>query len=117
MTDPGAHEVATKPMMSLIMSTRNRGHRLQPCLRAIRKLKCKKPWELILIDNGSTDETRTILGYYGQHPEAKITIATEPWRGKSRALNKCLAIAMGDIIAFTDDDCYPSPDLLDRIIE
>ncbi len=118
MIDSDALEAVIKPTISLIMSTRNRGHRLQPCLRAIERLKCKRPWELILIDNGSTDETRTILDDYGQlHLDAEITIATEPRAGLSRALNKCLELAKGEIIAFMDDDCYPNSDLLDRIIE
>jgi GT2 family glycosyltransferase len=41
-----------------------------------------------------------------------VIYALEPEPGKSRGLNKALRIARGEILFFTDDDCYPAPDSL-----
>ena len=66
--------------------------------------------ELIFVDNGSTDRSPDIVR---QYPE--ITLLREPLPNVYAARNKAIAIAKGEIIAFTDADCEVSPDWLSNI--
>jgi glycosyltransferase involved in cell wall biosynthesis len=64
-------------------------------------------WELIVVDNGSTDGTNALLATSARNLPAIIINEKQP--GKSRALNKALKHARGDILLFTDDDVIPDP--------
>jgi glycosyltransferase involved in cell wall biosynthesis len=103
--------------VSLIICTRNRARQLALCLEAVRRIRCRDDWELVVVDNGSTDETgKTIAGFAEESGIAVIPVReTKPGLGHAR--NAGVAAASGEILAFIDDDCYPAPDLLDRIIE
>lgn len=64
-------------------------------------------WELIVVDNGSTDGTDHLLLSAGAH--LPIIGLYEERPGKSRALNRALLRARGEIVVFTDDDVIPDP--------
>jgi len=49
--------------------------------------------------------------------DVRITIVGEPRRGLGRARNTGVAAARGALLAFTDDDCYPAADYIDRVVE
>ncbi len=66
--------------------------------------------ELIFVDNGSTDKSPDIVRRY---PE--LTLLRDPVPNVYAARNKALAIAKGDILAFTDADCEVSSDWLSGI--
>jgi glycosyltransferase involved in cell wall biosynthesis len=66
--------------------------------------------ELIFIDNGSRDGSLELLKRYPQ-----ATVLQEPERGSYAARNQGLERARGDIVAFTDSDCYPVPGWLAAI--
>src|SRR5579862_2171358 len=59
-------------------------------------------WELIAVDNASSDGTGDLLRSYADR--LPITVLTEAKRGKNRALNHALEFAKGDFYIFTDDD-------------
>ncbi len=74
--------------------------------------------ELLIVDNGSTDETQALLSNYNsQIGELSLVILTEPQKGKSRALNRALAVATGEIILFTDDDVLPPANWISGMCE
>ncbi len=60
-------------------------------------------WELLIIDDGSTDETGVLVGHYLQ-TVPNIRYYPQPHRGVSAARNRGLAEARGDFIAFLDSD-------------
>ena len=62
------------------------------------------------MDNGSSDDSVEILGRYPQ-----VRVLHEPVRGSYAARNRGLREARGDIIAFTDSDCFPVPTWLRSI--
>ncbi len=103
--------------VSLIFCTRNRAKQLLDCLAHIARLNCSSPWELVIVDNGSIDETSRIVSEFAAKVTFPVIILYEPKPGKSRGLNRAIAASSGKIIAFIDDDCYVLPDHIDRVLE
>jgi hypothetical protein len=98
--------------ISLIICTRDRCCQLIGCLEAVRCIAFSGAWELIIVDNGSADQTRAAVQHYSSANHLQVKYLFEPKPGKSNALNTGIANAAGKIVAFTDDDCYPAPDFL-----
>lgn len=104
--------------VSLIVSTRNRAARLPEFLAAISSLDAPPGgWELILVDNASSDDTPVILERFAGTAAFPVRCVRAATPGLSHARNAGLACAAGEIIAFTDDDCYPRPDYLQALVE
>jgi glycosyltransferase involved in cell wall biosynthesis len=98
--------------VSLIIATRDRCRQLERCLDAVARLQFERPWELVIVDNGSTDGTAQVIQQFSQRSQFPVRYVFEPKPGLGNAHNAGLAVARGEIVAFTDDDCYPEPDLL-----
>ena len=47
--------------ISLIISTRDRCQQLVRCLQSVQGITFERPWELIVVDNGSVDETASVV--------------------------------------------------------
>ncbi len=95
------------PIFSVIVATRNRRESLQRFIDGLRVLPDRPSWELIVVDNGSTDGTSSLLAATAGKLPAIIVNEEQP--GKSRALNRALKHASGDILLFSDDDVVPDP--------
>lgn len=92
-------------MISVLIATRNRGPELASQLQALAGMDAPESgWELIVIDNGSSDDTAARLRRLAQEGSLPLRPFTEPRRGKSRALNLGIREARGDLLVFTDDD-------------
>ena len=105
------------PAVSLLLCTRNRAEQLKYCLEYISRLESSCSWELVVVDNGSTDDTSRVLVEYAAKVPFPVTILYEGRPGQRLGLNQALRVARGDIIALTDDDCYVAPDYVDRVRE
>jgi glycosyltransferase involved in cell wall biosynthesis len=105
------------PVVSLLLCTRNRADQLKDCLKYIARQNPICSWELVVVDNGSTDDTGRILSEYAAEVPFPTTILYEGRAGKSRGLNQALRVTRGDIIALIDDDCYVASDYIDRVRE
>src|ERR1700747_554064 len=101
--------------MSLIICTRDRCQQLVRCLQAVQDIWLERSWELIIVDNGSTDHTVDVVHDFIRKTGIRAVYLFEPKLGKSIGLNAALRVAHGQILEFTDDDCYPAPDFLSRI--
>ena len=99
--------------LSLVISTRNRAPQLERCLESLKKLRYAGPWELVVVDNGSTDETPGVIARFGEEFPQGLVTAVERRTGAGHARNTGWRLARGEIIVFTDDDCYPAPDYLE----
>jgi len=102
------------PRVTLVVCTRDRAAYLPTCLDALRTLRPTIAWELVLVDNGSVDETPRLLAAFGESAPFRVSLVRESRAGLANAHNAGVRIARGAVIAFIDDDCYPAPDLLDR---
>jgi glycosyltransferase involved in cell wall biosynthesis len=103
---------AERPRVSAIVCTRDRCSALAHLLESLASLDVPADltWELVVVDNGSTDGTAALLDSYSAR--LPINRTYEGQKGISRARNAGLRAARGDLLAFTDDDCIPSPDWL-----
>jgi GT2 family glycosyltransferase len=99
------------PKISVIVCSCNGGHTIGECLQALSKV-CYPNFEVIVVDDGSLDETATIAA---QHSNVKL-IRT-PNHGLSHARNVGWCAAKGEIVAYIDDDAYPDPDCLTYLAE
>ncbi len=67
------------------------------------------------MDNGSSDETAAVVCEFIKTTNVRAIYLFEPTPGKTNGLNTALETATGQILAFTDDDCYPAPDFLSQV--
>lgn len=98
---------ARQPRVSVVVAAYNAGRTLQACLESLTHLNYPD-YEVILVDDGSTDATATIAG---QFPNVQC-LRHASNRGLSAARNTGIAAATGEIIAFTDADCRVDEDWL-----
>jgi GT2 family glycosyltransferase len=63
------------------------------------------PWELIIVDNNSSDNTQVIVDDFINKSDLNVKYVIERHQGLSHARNMGIQKASGNIIAFTDDDC------------
>ena len=101
--------------VSLIICSRNRCQQLARCLDSVGRITFDRGWELIIVDNGSTDGTATIVSEFIRTSDVRAVYVFEPKSGKSNGLNASLEVANGEILAFTDDDCYVASDFLSGV--
>lgn len=108
--EPGSTDI------SLIVCTRNRGRQLAPCLEAMRQLRFEGSWEIIVVDNGSTDDTPAVIKAAAAGMPTRFVSVLQPRPGVSGGRNAGIAASRGRIVAFTDDDCYVEPDFLTEAV-
>ncbi len=103
--------------VSLIICTRNRVLALHQTLEALLPIVHDNHGvlEIMIMDNGSSDQTATIVAEYARLWN-KLVYYNEPTKGLSRARNKAVALAKGEILAWTDDDLMVSQEWLPRLI-
>ena len=103
--------------VSVVVCTRNRVDSLRRCIQAFAAINTDYKWELVIVDNGSDDGTSAFLASLPiQLGKANVITAFEPKRGPAAARNKGVSKACGNIVAFTDDDCYVSENYIDAMI-
>ena len=76
-----------------------------------------RDWELIIVDNGSSSEISQEISTIAEVQPLPLVIIMEPLAGLSNARNRGLKYATGEIVAFTDDDCWVDKNWLDNIHE
>ena len=100
--------------LSLAICTHNHAVALQKTLASLRTLRSPaQDWELLIIDNASSDETRGMLQHDKWHlPAITCRVAREARLGVANARNRALHEARGDYVVFLDDDETPDRDWL-----
>ncbi len=106
----------TNNTLSLVICTRNRATQLQTCLNALKKISTQQAWQLIVVDNGSTDNTKDVVSAFIQDFSITAHYVFEPQAGLSAARNAGWKAANTRYIAFIDDDCYPSENYIDMLL-
>jgi L-malate glycosyltransferase len=98
-------------VISVLIATFNGADTLPLTLDALTRLEAPRGgWRLLVVDNGSTEATPSILRSFANR--LPLDILRQPHPGKSSALNLGLDHCDGDLVVFTDDDVVPQPDWL-----
>jgi GT2 family glycosyltransferase len=98
------------PKVSVVVCAYNAERTMSPCLASLEKLTYPN-YEVIVVNDGSTDSTREIAERYEY-----IRLINQENKGLSAARNIGIAAATGEIIAFTDSDCVADPDWLTYLV-
>lgn len=100
-----------RPLLSVIVPAHNAAGILPRSLGALRNSDLARDrWELVVVDDGSADETSLIAARYAD------TVVTLPGRphGPAYARNRGFEVTRGDVIVFIDADCVVHSDTLSR---
>lgn len=100
---------------SVLICTFNRAGLLAETLGtlAVMQVDPRLRWEVLVVDNNSTDNTRAVTELLAAGFPAPVRWLFEGRQGKSHALNTGIAAARGDVIVFTDDDVQVASDWLE----
>lgn len=112
-TKPG-EERQSSMNISVILCTFNRCCLLPAALESVAASSVPPgiKWEVLVVDNNSTDETREVVEAFSRRHPGRFRYLFEPHPGKSYALNAGIASATGDALAFMDDDVTVVPEWL-----
>jgi len=104
---------------SIIICTFNRSSSLVETLESITQLDVPVgvDWEVLVVDNNSTDDTREAVARFIQAGHKNIRYLFESKQGKAYALNHAINNAHGEILAFTDDDALLGRQWLQLILD
>jgi len=91
-------------MFSIIVPTFNRASLLPAALKSLVTQDTAFPFEVIVVDNNSTDGTRACIQVLAAQAPDRVRYVFERAQGVSAARNAGIAAARGDVVAFIDDD-------------
>jgi glycosyltransferase involved in cell wall biosynthesis len=104
------------PDVSIVVCTRNRAPQLTEALRFYRDVEHAGGWELIVVDNASSDETRDVVEK-ARAEIPQLRYLREERIGLGAARDRAWREAKAPIVVFTDDDCYPASDFVTRYVD
>jgi GT2 family glycosyltransferase len=98
------------PHVSIIIPVFNQGNALSACLRALKdQTYHDASFEVIVVDNGSNPPIRHLVD-----PVSFVHVISEPAPGSYAARNSGIRAARGEVFGFTDADCVPAADWIER---
>jgi len=91
--------------LSVIITTHNRAQLLDEALESVARQRWTGDWDVVVVDNASTDETKAVLNRWCERVPVPLTVvhATDG-QGPSYARNVGVATSEADAVAFLDDD-------------
>lgn len=93
---------------TVIVPARNAASTIGRTIAALAAQDLDRPYEVIVVDDGSDDDTAAIAERAGD----LVRVLRGPRRGQAEARNAGAAAAGAEALAFTDADCFPRPDWL-----
>jgi chlorobactene glucosyltransferase len=112
--------LASRPFVSIVIPARNEAANIARCLDGALSQRYA-PYEVIVVDDGSTDATPRILHDYATRFSDKLTVVTgrplpRGWVGKCNACLHGAQHARGDWLLFLDADTAPQPNLIPALL-
>lgn len=104
-----------KPLVSIIVPVYNVENYLPRCLDSIKE-QMYRNFEVILVNDGSSDHSLDILNEYAKK-DRRFRVLNQENNGVSTARNLGLSNSVGDYICFIDADDYVSPLYIDTLVE
>lgn len=96
--------------ISVIVPSYNAGRKIRRCIRALKRQKTEKTYEIIVVDDGSTDGSLQWLSGNG------VRVHRQRNQGPAAARNLGVEKARGNVILFTDADCEPLQDWIEQMV-
>lgn len=105
------------PQISIILSTYNQPSWLEKSLQGY-EFQTFKDFEILIADDGSKDETKSLIENYKKKSKLKITHIWHEDNGfqKTIILNKSIISSKSDYLLFSDGDCIPRSDFVEKHI-
>ncbi|AXV39380.1 response regulator [Methanobacterium sp. BAmetb5] len=120
---PSPPEGKDQPFVSILIPAHNEEFTIERCIRSLAELDYyadgKRNYEIIVINDGSTDKTGEVLARLKVEFEYLRIVTRKPpraGRGKGYVLNDGVRICQGEVIAVFDADARIDPDFLGKII-
>ena len=103
--------------VSVVIATYNRARLLEGSLGALasQEVPPSLEWEIVVVDNNSTDATPAIVGAFAKTAAVPVRYVLESRQGVSNARNRGVIEARGTIVAFSDDDVLAAPDWVAQV--
>src|SRR3990170_2423896 len=101
--------------ISIVIPTYNRAEMLRKCLNALGQQQFN-PFEILVVDGGSVDQTEEVVNDFMKRTGLKVNYFRQDV-GRSAARGLGVEHAMGEIVAFIDDDCVASENWLKSIVK
>jgi GT2 family glycosyltransferase len=102
--------------LSVVLSTYNRADRLTSALDALLTQSGTIDYEILVIDNNSTDTTARVVQAIASGAGGRVKYVFEPRQGLSHARNRGIAQARAPLVAFSDDDVRVSSDWVAEVV-
>ncbi len=103
--------------ISVIVPTYNRRQEIEGLLSALEKQTLPPgAFEVIIVDDGSTDDTSAFLVSYAETTSLSFAFCTQDNSGPGAARNRGMEMAHAPVFAFTDTDCRPRRDWLEKVL-
>lgn len=103
------------PLFSVLVANYNNGIYIEECLQSIFA-QTYKDWEIIIVDDGSTDKSREIYAQYASDKRIKVFYNIKN-RGCGYTKRKCVEHATGEICGFVDPDDAIIPKSIEIMVE
>ena len=97
--------------VSVIVPVFNGRNKIERCIGALRRQKTEKTFEIIVVDDGSTDRTLQSISDNG------VRFFWQANQGPAAARNLGVAKSRGEIVLFTDADCEPLEDWIEQMTQ
>lgn len=101
--------------ISVVIATYNRAPLLAACLRQMARQAFLRGDELVVADNGSTDDTERVVKEASARMPGLVRLVSEPRPGKSHAVAAAVRESRADVLALTDDDVLVADDWIASI--
>jgi poly-beta-1,6-N-acetyl-D-glucosamine synthase len=102
--------------VTVLIAARNEAERIEETIACIARQDYHGAVEVLLVDNGSTDGTRSVVEAVGAAHGMNVRCLSEPTPGKSHALNAGLAAVRTDLVVTLDADTLMHPQALRRLV-
>lgn len=109
--------MASEVDVSVIIPTYNRSALLRDAVESVLGQNFSNPFEIVIVDNNSQDDTETVArALVDEHP-GKINYVRETEQGNAHARNRGVRTARGTVIAFIDDDVAVESEWLTTLLQ
>ena len=104
-----------RPAVTVVVATKDRADLLERLLESLEAQTLTQPFEVVVVDDGSTDRTPELLAAHGSALDLRVE-RNDTSIGAGGARDRGWRIGRAPLVAFTDDDCVATPGWLRELV-